>query len=566
MENLFIEFLPPWIETNLQPAFYDAESGSVLQLTALIYGKVNELTASVNQQNTTIAEYISKFNDLHDYVYDYFDNLDVQEEINNKLDDMVDNGTMQELVDNYINIHGVLSFDTLADMKASDDVVEGSTCRILGRMALNDGGDNTYKARLKTVSDVVDNVKIVQLHDPTLVADLIIKDQYLNFTPIFTRYMINDTKKVGTDVWYCIIPSDYKPELFLANDTINSIEYGNSLAYRNKTSLLINAGLFNTSTEVTTGLVINNGETLKGNDDLSASHNIIYMLEDGTLNSVAGTTPTEDVEALEPEWAVTAWSPIVKDGVDLSSGLSSIDYKPRSFIGQDASGNYIIGAVTGRKYNQQGMTQPNIKDFVESVGFTPYFLFNLDGGGSSEMICDGRRVSRQDYFNSRKCANYIGWRRKDGADDSLFKSNYNTDVLENNFEYEREPKNQLPRLTVHDDSTGKVTIKGSANSDLHITGQIACLNIQFTTSETLPAYRKMITGLPLPYQSSNLSVIAMNLDDNTMYKLTIQPSTVTDSAGVADLCVGRYGGGLPSGTWFVQIAYPMKDGENRYNF
>ena len=75
MQNIFIEFLPPWVETGIQPAFYDKESGTVLQQTARMYAKVNELVKSVNDQNETIIEYINKFNELHDYVYNYFDNL-----------------------------------------------------------------------------------------------------------------------------------------------------------------------------------------------------------------------------------------------------------------------------------------------------------------------------------------------------------------------------------------------------------------------------------------------------------------------------------------------------------
>lgn len=98
MENIFIEFLPPWIETGLQPAFYDKESGTVLQQTARMYAKINELIKSVNDQNATIDEYVEKFNELHDYVYDYFSNLDVQEEINIKLDSMVNDGTLQSLI------------------------------------------------------------------------------------------------------------------------------------------------------------------------------------------------------------------------------------------------------------------------------------------------------------------------------------------------------------------------------------------------------------------------------------------------------------------------------------
>ena len=88
MQNIFIELLPPWVETGLQPAFYDKESGTVLQQVSRMYAKINQLIGSVNNQNTTIADYIQKFIDLKDYVDTYFNNLDVQSEINNKLDQM----------------------------------------------------------------------------------------------------------------------------------------------------------------------------------------------------------------------------------------------------------------------------------------------------------------------------------------------------------------------------------------------------------------------------------------------------------------------------------------------
>ena len=106
MQNIFVEFLPPWIETGVQPAFYDKESGTVLQQTARMYAKVNELTEAFNQLSeetrNTVNEYIGKFNELHDYVYDYFDNLDVQEEINNKLDSMAQDGSLALLLETYV--------------------------------------------------------------------------------------------------------------------------------------------------------------------------------------------------------------------------------------------------------------------------------------------------------------------------------------------------------------------------------------------------------------------------------------------------------------------------------
>ena len=105
MENIFVEFLPPWIETGLQPAFYDKESGTVLQQTARMYARVNMLIRMFNKLSkntkTIVEDYIDQFNELHDYVHDYFDNLDVQEEINNKLDEMADDGTLTELILDY---------------------------------------------------------------------------------------------------------------------------------------------------------------------------------------------------------------------------------------------------------------------------------------------------------------------------------------------------------------------------------------------------------------------------------------------------------------------------------
>ena len=98
-----INFLPPWVETNEQPAFYDKESGTCLQQTARMYAKVNQLVRSVNEQNETIADYIQQFIDLKDYCEDYFDNLDVQQEINQKLDAMAENGTLTELIGNYVD-------------------------------------------------------------------------------------------------------------------------------------------------------------------------------------------------------------------------------------------------------------------------------------------------------------------------------------------------------------------------------------------------------------------------------------------------------------------------------
>lgn len=144
MENIFIEFLPPWIETGMQPAFYDKESGTVLQQTARMYAKVNEVVASVNQQNEKIAEYIEKFNQLHDYVYTYFDNLDVQHEIDNKLDEMYANGQLDLLFSKYVNDYVELTNEKLDALDNKVDALNDLSPTVVSSTSAMTDTDKIY--------------------------------------------------------------------------------------------------------------------------------------------------------------------------------------------------------------------------------------------------------------------------------------------------------------------------------------------------------------------------------------------------------------------------------------
>lgn len=63
MNNFYIKHLPHWVLTDLQPAFYDVESGTSLQQTAKMYGKVQELIDLYNEFVTKVNKYIKDFED-----------------------------------------------------------------------------------------------------------------------------------------------------------------------------------------------------------------------------------------------------------------------------------------------------------------------------------------------------------------------------------------------------------------------------------------------------------------------------------------------------------------------
>lgn len=188
MNKIFAPFLPPWAETGLQPAFYDVESGTVLQQTARMYNKVNQLTRLFNEfseatseevnafereVNDTVAEYIEKFTELKDFVDDYFDNLDVQEEINNKLDAMAESGELQEMIEAYLQPNITWTFDNVAGMKSSESMLDGTFARTCGYYTVNDGGGAIYKIRAKGDSETADERFKIAIGDD-LIAELII--------------------------------------------------------------------------------------------------------------------------------------------------------------------------------------------------------------------------------------------------------------------------------------------------------------------------------------------------------------------------------------------------------
>ena len=134
----------------------------------------------LNNNADAIVEVQNKITELQEYVDNYFDNLDVQEEINNKLDDMVEQGTLQEIIVQYLQVAGVLGYDTVSDMVSATNIVNGSICRTLGDSTYLDGKGAFYKVRTVTNDDTVDGINIIALDvSDTLIAEKI-PDYYIN--------------------------------------------------------------------------------------------------------------------------------------------------------------------------------------------------------------------------------------------------------------------------------------------------------------------------------------------------------------------------------------------------
>ena len=112
--------------------------------------------------------------ELELYVQNYFKNLDVQTEINNKLDEMAESGQLADIIAQYLQVSSILAFNTVENMKKSTNLTEGSYAETYGFNTIGDGGSAKYKIRKILNTDNIDNLFLFGLtNDNTLVAELI---------------------------------------------------------------------------------------------------------------------------------------------------------------------------------------------------------------------------------------------------------------------------------------------------------------------------------------------------------------------------------------------------------
>lgn len=133
-----------------------------------------EIIPAINQHTEEFDKLINAYNQLKDYVENYFKNLDVQEEINNKLDEMAESGELAEAIAQFLNLGAVFGFDTIADMAEATYLIDGSICKVLGKTNATSGDGSFYRIRQRLNSDEPDGLNIVVLPNTSnLVAEII---------------------------------------------------------------------------------------------------------------------------------------------------------------------------------------------------------------------------------------------------------------------------------------------------------------------------------------------------------------------------------------------------------
>ena len=221
------------------------------QLICKVVEYLNKVIDSQNGLVNEVERLENLFVELKSFVDNYFDNLDVQEEINNKLDAMVEAGTLQEIITQYIQANVAWTFDTVNDMKNATNLVNGSYARTLGFRSINDGGGATYYI---TNSGTANEMDVISVGD--LFANLV---KPLTVTPeMFGAY--GDGTHDDSDAWNRAVSVGRNVKAFEKTYLVSTIEVSDNIDIDcgNASFICSTTRLFIISGEVVTSLANEN--------------------------------------------------------------------------------------------------------------------------------------------------------------------------------------------------------------------------------------------------------------------------------------------------------------------
>lgn len=169
-------------------------------------------------------------------------------------------------------------------------------------------------------------------------------------------------------------------------------------------------------TETTSVQAANAGAILAINGDYYGAQERGYVLRNGVLYRASAQSGTDalvigadgnfriihegetsaDTLVREGAWQVLTFGPaLIKDGqVTVSSSDEvgrAMTSNPRTAIGQISEGHYLLVVSDGRTKESAGLSLWQLAELMQSLG--AQIAYNLDGGGSSTMVFQGRVVN-----------------------------------------------------------------------------------------------------------------------------------------------------------------------------
>lgn len=158
-------------------------------------------------------------------------------------------------------------------------------------------------------------------------------------------------------------------------------------------------------TETTSVQAANAGAILAINGDYYGAQERGYVLRNGVLYRASAQSGTDALVIgsdgnfriiTEGAWQVLTFGPALINGGQVTVSSSdevgrAMTSNPRTAIGQISEGHYLLVVSDGRTKESTGLSLRQLAELMQSLGAQT--AYNLDGGGSSTMVFQGRVVN-----------------------------------------------------------------------------------------------------------------------------------------------------------------------------
>lgn len=393
----------PYIEED-----FDALTNYELLCKVVEYSKVT--INNVNNLDADFNDLYSAYSELLAYVNNYFDSENFQELINNKLDEMAQDGTLGEIISRYIDSSLMRTYETNDDIINDNNLVKDMKVRSLGNEEMNDGRGCIYNISdtppaelpINTNNENIDNFHLTLNNGLYAIPINDINDDYYKEVTI-SREIHNYTTCYFTTIPY----TDEKGE-----EIIPYVKYNGGLdisdyARQHKTTFSMNCtlGVINPETELSeNAVVISDGEMIYDNMNPPTFLNDYYKYVGIKDNRVfvdfqANITTGEQMIAQGVKQAFLCFGKLVDNGVitpyaqDTNDDIMKYSY-PRQAIGVTLDKTIIVLTCDGRSTIDKGLTGIETAQLLIEKGCVN--VWNLDGGGSTNSVYKGSRINKYD--------------------------------------------------------------------------------------------------------------------------------------------------------------------------
>lgn len=142
------------------------------------------------------------------------------------------------------------------------------------------------------------------------------------------------------------------------------------------------------------GYVLRNGMLYRAS--AQSGTDALVIGADGNFRIINESETSADTLVREGAWQVLTFGPALINGGQVTVSSSdevgrAMTSNPRTAIGQISEGHYLLVVSDGRTKESAGLSLRQLAELMQSLG--AQVAYNLDGGGSSTMVFQGRVVN-----------------------------------------------------------------------------------------------------------------------------------------------------------------------------